>query len=256
MPWFFLAHDAVAAASIGFVRVAPVFFMLPFLNGNVLSGVTRTAVAMWVAIGLWPHDLDGAGMTPDVPFWRIAVQEVLIGGALGCALAWPFWVFHAVGAYIDNQRGATLSSVVDPANGVDTSELANMLNLFCAAAYLNIGGMRLMLDVLARSYGICDPLRACNLSLPPVLSLLDVIVVHALVLASPVVAALLISEILLGLLSRFAPQMNAFAVSLAIKSLIAFTLLLIYAGTMFPQKMAGMVMYPDELLRWFVPAGN
>ncbi|XLM19521.1 flagellar biosynthetic protein FliR, partial [Chromobacterium piscinae] len=60
--------------------------------------------------------------------------------------AWPFWAFHALGSVIDNQRGATLSSSIDPANGVDTSEMANLFNLFSAAVYLQGGGMELMLD--------------------------------------------------------------------------------------------------------------
>ncbi|MGC8170069.1 flagellar biosynthetic protein FliR, partial [Salmonella enterica] len=54
------------------------------------------------------------------------------------------------------------------------------------------------------------------------------ITARALVLASPVLAVLLLSEIILGLLSRFAPQMNAFAISLTVKSLLALFILLIY----------------------------
>jgi type III secretion protein T len=77
------------------------------------------------------------------------------------------------------------------------------------------------------------------MQLQPILSLLDALVSKTLVISAPVVATLLISEALLGLLSRYAPQMNAFSVSLTIKSLVALVVLMLYFG----------VHLPDEVLR-------
>ncbi|XBY08057.1 flagellar biosynthetic protein FliR [Escherichia coli] len=45
-----------------------------------------------------------------------------------------FGFFLAIGSFIDNQRGATLSSTLDPATGVDTSELARLFNLFLCSS--------------------------------------------------------------------------------------------------------------------------
>jgi type III secretion protein T len=69
--------------------------------------------------------------------------------------------------------------------------------------------------------------------------LLDALVSKTLVISAPVVATLLISEALLGLLSRYAPQMNAFSVSLTVKSLVALAVLMLYFGA----------HLPDEILR-------
>ncbi|MEA5948405.1 flagellar biosynthetic protein FliR, partial [Salmonella enterica subsp. enterica serovar Anatum] len=41
-----------------------------------------------------------------------------------------------------------LSSSIDPANGIDTSEMANFLNMFAAVVYLQNGGLVTMVDVL------------------------------------------------------------------------------------------------------------
>ncbi len=43
------------------LRVAPVFFILPFLNNGVLSGVVRTAVIMLVVLGMTPFRACRAG---------------------------------------------------------------------------------------------------------------------------------------------------------------------------------------------------
>ncbi len=247
---FFEVHGWVAAAALGFARVAPVFFVLPFLNSNVLNGVVRIAVTTLVALGLWPHPLEAMPPFQALPYLLLIAREVGIGVLLACLLAWPFWVFHALGSIIDNQRGATLSSSIDPANGVDTSEMANLFNLFAAVVYLQGGGMALMLEVFQQSYQLCDPLGGCAPALLPVLSLINQIMSQALVLASPVVAALLLSEVLLGLLSRFASQMNAFSVSLTVKSAIALLMLLFYFGAVLPDRIAQLAFPASALPTW------
>ncbi|OHX10795.1 type III secretion system export apparatus subunit SctT [Chromobacterium sphagni] len=250
---FFEIHGWVAAAALGFARVAPVFFILPFLNSNVLTGMVRTSVAMLVALGLWPHSPEALPAFEALPFVMLIAREATVGLLLGCLLAWPFWVFHALGSIIDNQRGATLSSSIDPANGVDTSELANLFNLFAAAVYLQGGGMGLMLDLFRQSYLLCDPLGGGMPALTPVLGLLNQVISKSVVLASPVMAALLLTEAVLGLLSRFAPQMNAFAVSLTVKSAVALVIMLLYFAPVLPDALSRLSFQPGALSGWLPP---
>ncbi|HCZ4708605.1 TPA: SpaR/YscT/HrcT type III secretion system export apparatus protein [Salmonella enterica subsp. enterica serovar Saintpaul str. CFSAN004144] len=225
---FFDIHSELSCAALGFARVAPVFFILPFLNNGVLSGVVRTAVIMLVLLGMKPFWPTEGLSVRDILGWPLLLRETIIGILLGCLLSWPFWVFHAMGCIFDNQRGATLSSSIDPANGVDTSETATFLNVFSAVVYLQGGGMLMMLETLRHSYQVCGFTTGCMPSLPLLLTFISQITARALILASPVIAVLLLGEIILGLLSRFAPQMNAFAISLTVKSLLTLFILLIY----------------------------
>ncbi|EER9981238.1 SpaR/YscT/HrcT type III secretion system export apparatus protein [Escherichia coli] len=227
-PLFFDIHAGLAGAALGVARVAPVFFILPFLNNGVLSGVVRTAVIMLVVLGMTPFGPAEREAVMNIFGCPCLLREALIGIVLGCLLSWPFWVFHAIGCIFDNQRGATLSSSIDPANGVDTSEMATFMNLFSAVVYLQGGGMQMMLETLRHSYQFCGLTTGCMPALPLLLGGIGKITARALVLASPVLAVLLLGEIMLGLLSRFAPQMNAFAISLTVKSLLALFILLIY----------------------------
>ncbi|WP_105531146.1 type III secretion system export apparatus subunit SctT [Solimicrobium silvestre] len=248
---FFDVNTWLLGAALGFTRLAPVFFMLPFFNSSVLSGATRNAVIAIVAMGFWPVPL-ATMATIDTNIYVAAIgQELLIGVILGCLLAWPFWVFHAVGNFIDNQRGATLSSTIDPANGVDTSELSNFFNMFAAAVYLQGGGLMLFVEAVSDSYRLCDPLQGCTFSSAPLLSLLTNMSTRMIVIASPVIAAMLLSEFVLGLLSRFAPQLNAFSISLTVKSLVAMLVLLIYFGPLFPDEIMRQSGMANYLPLWF-----
>ncbi|WP_338498031.1 type III secretion system export apparatus subunit SctT [Pseudomonas sp. WP18] len=239
MTLFFELYAGFAAALLGVARLAPMFFMLPFLNSGVLTGVPRQAVIVLVALGFWAYVGVPVPTLDSLAFLGLMLREASIGVLLGGLLCWPFWVLHAMGNLIDNQRGAMLSSTVDPANGVDTSELANFLQWFAAVVYLEGGGLLLMLETVAQSYRLCAPASGCAMNLPAIHALLDMLVGKTLVISAPVVAALLVSEALLGLLSRYAPQMNAFSVSLTVKSLVALVVLMLYFG----------VHLPDEVLR-------
>jgi type III secretion protein SpaR/YscT/HrcT len=245
-------YPYLLGGALGFLRLAPLFFMLPFLNSGILAGAPRQATIMLVALCLWPHV---PGVLPPfdaVLYLGLIARELTIGLALGILLAWPFWAMHAMGSIIDNQRGATMSSSIDPVNGVDTSELSNLFNLFAAVIYLQAGGMTLMLEVVSESYRLFDPLQNDFPQWRALLPVLNQVMAKAIVLASPVVASMLLSEVLLGVLSRFAPQLNAFAISLSIKSAIAFAVLLMYFGPSLPGEILGMGITPTGLSSWLI----
>lgn len=227
-------------SSINFGRIAPVFFMLPFFNQNILTGPTRLSVILIVSIGMFPVPSDMNISFNYYSILLIIAKEVLIGLVLGIILSFPFWVFLAFGSMIDNQRGATLSSTIDPANGIDTSEMSNFLNWFACSVYLQNGGVRLILDSIEKSYEIYPIFTITSPNFYSVVTLINDCVSRSLLLCAPIISMLLFSEIVLGLLSRFAPQMNAFSVSLTVKSGVAFIVLMLYFGNILPTYISEM----------------
>lgn len=250
---FFDLHGWLAGAMVCFARLAPVFFMLPFLNSRALTGAPRNAVIVLVGMALWPYTAGTLPRLDSLGFYGLLLREAGVGVILGCLLSWPFWVLHGMGNLIDNQRGAMLGNTIDPANGDDTSELANFLQLFAAVIYLESGGMALLVETLSHSYQLCSPVFGCELRIEPLLGLIDPLISKMLIISAPVVATLLLTEALLGLLARFAPQMNAFSVSLTVKGAIALLVLLLYFSAHLPDEILRLASKPDQLVDWIVP---
>lgn len=167
--------------------------------------------------------------------------------AVYCLLiSFPFWIFLAIGSFIDNQRGATLSSTLDPATGVDTSELARLFNLFSAAVYLTNGGLNFILETLWQSYNLWPSGNFNFPKLEPLFSYINNIMTHTIVYASPVIAVMLGSEAVLGLLARYASQLNAFAISLTVKSALAFLILIIYFGPILAERVMPLSFFQNN----------
>jgi len=240
---FFELQPLMLKLALGYARIAPVFYLMPFLSSNLLGNqIIKNTLIVLVALGL-------SALMPVVPPGAGALEllaqsmgEGLIGLCVGLLLVMPFWVAHALGAIIDNQRGATLSSSMDPIHGVETSEMSNLFNLFVAAVFLQGGGMHLVLDSLEASYLQFPPGASWHLNLQALLGLIDSMVGRALVLASPVMVCLFLTEVALGILSRFAQQLNAFSVAMTVKSAVAFLVLLVYC---MPSLRDLMVLHQD-----------
>ena len=211
-----------------YARIAVVFYMLPALGGRILSNlIVKNTVVSLVIIGLWPCFSET--ITLQEGWFFILVKEVLAGLILAMSLCLPFWVAIFVGELFDNQRGATLSDSIDPINGVQASVMSSFISFAFGAIFFANNGMRLLLDVLSESYSVFPPgkdFAAATWSGAG--HLLMTLSKESIILAAPVLIIMMVSEVLLGVFSRYCPQLNAFSISLTIKSSIAFFVFLLY----------------------------
>jgi len=236
----------LAPAALGLTRLLTCFAWLPYLGaGAIPSRLLRLCVALVVLVGLWPVTELGDRPTDLMGMALATAREALVGTALGLMLALPYHVFHAVGSLLDTQRGAGVGAMMDPLSGVEATEMANLLQMMSAVVFLLAGGLLPLLQAVQQSYALV-PIGADFVPVVGALhTLMDVVLGAALRMAAPVILLLFLVEIMLGVLSRFAQQLNAFSVSLAVKSIIAFAALLVYLmGTITGQVPALWQQYP------------
>jgi type III secretion protein T len=235
----------------GFARVMAAVLFLPFFSRDMLGGLfTKNILVLLIVIGLAPVLL---AESPSLMGESIAIllfSELLIGLVLGLALALPFWVAYAIGQMIDNQRGATMSDTLNPAIGIEVSPLASFMTYFWSATFLLGGGMLSLLEILRGSYQLLAIGAEYQLSSATVLALVGLMqqaVIKGMVLAGPVIVSMFLCEMTLGLLSRFAPQLNAFSMAMTLKSLIAVAVMLIYFGPLLPGELMRLAYYRSVL---------
>lgn len=243
-------QDRLALVALLFARIVPIFMILPVLNNGVIANMLiRNAVIMAIVIGIWPVvQLDPLLLqSGDWEFFALALKETIVGAAIGTMLALPFWIFSAMGAYIDVARGSSMGSLMDPTSGQESTETSNFISFCVCAMYMQLGGLKLMMETLVQSYQTIGLAQGITVNLDALLPYLCVLFKEGFVLAAPVLLTLLLSEALLGLLARFTPQLNAFSVSMTIKSTIAIFVLLMYFGYMAPDQLPTMM---HDFARW------
>jgi type III secretion protein T len=221
-------------------RTLGLFAALPIFNPQLVPGMLRLGAG--AAMGL----LVAPALMPAVHAEHSALQllfvlgkEAFVGFALGYVLAIPFWAFEAVGFFIDNQRGASISATLNPLTGNDSSPLGILFNQAFIVFFFVCGGFLLVLGALYDSFQLwpvfdwTPTLRAGTVTLW--LELLDRFVRLSLLYSAPVIVAMFLAELGLALVSRFVPQLQVFFLAMPIKSGLAILVLMVYAGTLFDE---------------------
>lgn len=219
-------------------RMLTMFSIVPLLSKRNLGGMVRAAIAVAVCIPAIPIVLPDPALTPAGIFdWLgIVVKEATIGLVLGYTVSVPFWAAEAFGFILDNQRGAGIAAMSNPATDDESSPLGIALQQAYLILFFVMAGPSLLFGMTYESYQSWPPLTWVphwnEATAAHFLSLLDQLVGTAVVLAAPVMAAMLISELTLALASLFAPQLQVFFLAMPIKSGVALFVLMVYFSTL------------------------
>ncbi|MES2663177.1 MAG: type III secretion system export apparatus subunit SctT [Pseudomonadota bacterium] len=236
-----LFHTFLYSMFLGFPRVAAAFTVIPFLGRRLLTSVIiRNALALVISIFLMPLHEEVPPIIKQLStlhFTFLILKEVFIGAIIGFLIAIPFWAIESVGFFIDNQRGATLASSLNPLSGDQTSPLGLMFNQTLTVLFMSSGGFLLLCGLLFKSF-VEWPLLDTRLSIRWSDALffikrLDEVMLLTVILSAPVVIAMFLSEFCFAIANRFAQQLNVFILSMPVKSGVGFFILVIYVSTLF-----------------------
>ncbi len=233
------AKAFIGALALTQPRILAMFLVLPIFNTQLVPGLLRFSVAAVLGVVMVPVVSSQLSLVElQAPaLVLLIVKEAFIGFVIGYLAAIPFWIFEAVGFLVDNQRGASIASTLNPLTGNDSSPLGILFNQAFIVFFLLTGGFTLLLGVLYDSFGLWSVtqwtphLRAD--AVPVLLDQLDRLVRMAVLLAAPVLVAMFLAEIGLALVSRFAPQLQVFFMAMPIKSGLAMLVLVLYAASLF-----------------------
>jgi type III secretion protein T len=247
-------HDYFIAASLTLARMSGLVVIMPVFTRIGLTGILRAAVAMVLALPMVPMVANAVAAAHLTAILTTALlfKETLIGLTIGLVLGVPIWAAEAAGSVLDVQRGSAAASLFNPSATTEEGVTGTLLELIMVALYFTSGGLPLTLRTVYESYGLW-PASSVLPSLTVAtgqffLTLLDSIITMGLVLVAPIVIFMLLSDLLLGLASRAAPQLNVFALSLSVKNLVFSVLLVLYG--------AFMLDYMGKDLEWLLRAGH
>ncbi len=148
----------------------------------------------------------------------ILLQEMLIGLAMGFSMRIVFAAIEMAGEVASMTMGLGFATVFDPMSRGRSSAVSQFIALVGTLTFLSVNGHLVLLEVLAESF-ISLPIAATPMSAAMPYQLVKwgaTIFTVGLQLSLPIVAALLITTVALGILTRAAPQLNIFGIGFPI----------------------------------------
>jgi flagellar biosynthetic protein FliR len=200
-----------------FCRIGGVMAVAPLLGSERVPARAKAALAIAIAVVLAPV----AGSVPEfdspITMSLAAAGEIMIGVAIGFGAKLIFSAINMAGELADLQSGFGFASMVSPQTGEHASVIGQLQMNVSWLIFLGANGHHLVLTGLSRSLSAL-PLGSepgfCASTLTHAVSGL---IASAVMLSAPIVGAVILSDLALGLLTRAAPQMNLLAVGFPIK---------------------------------------
>jgi len=200
-----------------FGRALGVIVAAPFWGGRTVPLLVRLWIAVVLALATYPL-IPAAPMTGGITLLTLFLAlagEVLLGLVLGWLAQLLFAGVRMAGQQIEFRSGLALVQLVDPHEGGHSGIFASFLEVTAGLIFFVFNGHHLLIQALLSSFTLF-PLAGENFFthvLAGFISSAGEIFVIALRLSAPVLLGLLLSDILLGVVSRAVPQMNVFMVS-------------------------------------------
>jgi flagellar biosynthetic protein FliR len=202
-----------------FLRVLGLVVAEPVLGNRAVPAAAKVGLAILVTLVLAP-------LLPPMPRLQphsaagllIAIQQLLIGLAMGFAIRVALAAAEMAGHLAGLQMGLGFATFFDPESGAQSPAVGQFTGLFAILIFLSANGHALVLGALAESFTVL-PISAAAMSPLGFRVLVEwggAIFSAGLLIALPVVAALLAANVAVGIMTRAAPQLNLFAVGFPI----------------------------------------
>jgi flagellar biosynthetic protein FliR len=216
------------------VRVSAILFTMPFLSARNVPVLLKAGLALTVSLMLMPQLSVTPPTLPSSPigFALGVASEVGIGLIIGLAVQLLFVGIQMAGQIAGFQMGFAIANVVDPVSSLQIPMLSQFIYLFSMVLFLSLDLHHHFLKALMDGFEIIPFWGATfNGSIFELMMKLasDIFVIAAKI-GAPVMVAMLLTSVALGLIARTVPQMQIFIVAMPLKIILG----LIFLGLSIP----------------------
>jgi len=239
--------DTALLLGLSTTRVAVAFLLVPLFTAELIPALIRNALFVSIALlGLLVQPLPHVGPLNGWQWVTLYAKEAFIGAAIGFLFAGMMWAFEAAGQVIDNKIGATQSRLQDPLSGEQTSLNGAFLGRLASYVFMSGGGFMLMIGTMVESFGIWpvgQPIaRFASGGREFFTGEFGRIMLLTVLISAPAIVLLYVIDGVLGLVNRFAQQLNVFSLSMALKGTAGVWIILV-------QLTALVQLLQDDLLK-------
>ena len=211
-------------------RTSGIFILAPFLGSMNIPMYIRAGSAFAFAVVLFP--VISAGQMVSLPesligFTAAILMELFVGWLIGFVGYLAFSSIHFAGSLIDMQIGFSVANVIDPTSGQHVPLVGSFLYNLALIIFLVTNSHHVVIAALFKSFEMI-PINgvSVDLSLTNIITnFVAGIFVSGLKIALPVLFAVLLTDVGLGILARTMPQMNIFVVGIPAKIVIGLVVL-------------------------------
>lgn len=194
-----------------FLRTLALIAAAPGFNSRTLPVRAKVALALVVSILIGATLKQSAPVTMSWVTVELAIEQVLVGLAIGFAMQLTLAAMAFAGEFVGVQMGFGFAALFDVQSGFEVPVMSNFFSLVGLMLFLSLNGHLVLLGVLVKSFAVVPIAANSGISLAGWRALAHAGVLlfqMGVWLALPVVAVLLAAHLTVAVISRVAPQFN------------------------------------------------
>ncbi|MBI6882554.1 flagellar biosynthetic protein FliR [Pseudomonas putida] len=220
-----------------FFRIAGYAMVAPLLGQAAIPVKAKIAFSVLLSVIVGP-------LLPDLPKVTIMslaglgliVEQLIIGIAMGLCMKMAFSTVQAAGEYIGMQMGIGFATQYSADTGANSVIISRLLDVLAVLMFLAIDGHLFMLQILVDTFTQL-PIGRFEFN-PEAWKMIAVyaktIFSSGFLLALPLVTALLLMNLAMGILNRSAPQLTIFSVGFPLTLMVGLVLLMVMMKNLGP----------------------
>ena len=207
-----LLQDYIPLFGVILIRVAGIVVAIPAFSSRSVPLQVRIGLVIGLTVILFPIVSDqvrslSLSWPQVVP---LLFTDFMVGMVLGFAISFVMNAFIIAGELVGIQMGINLISALDPIAGGQVPILGQFMGLLGMLIFLAIDGHHMMFEALVASFQLVPPMHVhfSGFLVESVLKLGLGMFVLALKVGAPVMTAVFIVTLGMGILGRTIPQLN------------------------------------------------
>lgn len=237
-----------------FIRITSFIVVSPGFSIKGLPSVAKIALSMGITLAAYsavPLMSEAAG---TLFFAILVIKEVLLGIAIGFITKLFFSAVEIAGNFVDFQVGFSMGAVYDPSMGINVSYYGKIYYWLSMCVFYMTNLHHIVIKSLVQSFQTL-PISSTDLGdfgVEGMMKLLGIIFELAFNLAAPMMIVALLTEVILGLISRSVPQINVLILGMPLKIVASFVLMLLLLPILIENihtTLPLMVKYMNEFLQ-------
>jgi len=213
-----------------FMRMSGCIMFNPILGRRNLPTIFQVGLTLMLTLFSYPLvPTQTLEIGSYLVFFVVAIKELLVGFIIGFVIQMFMSIIQVSGEMIDMQLGVSMSKVYDPSSNISMPLSASYINIMFILIFFAANGHLTLIQIFTKlctilPYG--DQFSGVAV-FQNLVSMFSLILIYAVKISLPILAAEFITEIAVGLVMRAVPQIDVFTVSIQLKVIIGFAVILI-----------------------------
>lgn len=228
---YYLSEIQMLAFALVLVRISAFFVAFPIVEGTSTPPMVKLLLSLTMTMVMYPL-VNAKGLNPEIlsgSIFTLVIKEAFMGLFVGFIARFFFHVLSVCGELVTLSLGLSSDQLFNPHMDRSVTGMEQFYLLLGGLFFLAFDGHHIFIQGLAESFNAI-PLAKTSINIVAMRDLTMVgqdILILGIKLAAPVLGAIFLANMAMGIIGRAVPQINVLVTSWPVNIMVGFAIIFV-----------------------------